>query len=110
MAEATSTIVTARADMATDHQLSKVAVVLMAPVKIVFVRALRVYLQTLIGLLGAFGLGAASEVGVTMTAGTFAHTLLACASLALAPAIMSVLQNTVELLAQVDARLPKVRA
>ena len=109
MADVVSTIVTARSDM-TDHQLSKVAVVLMAPLKIIAVRASRVYLQTLIGLLGAFGLGVASEVGVTMTAGTFWHTLVACGSLALAPAVMSILQNTVELLAQVDAKLPQMRA
>ena len=107
---ATSTIVTARADTLTDHHLAAVVIVVMAPLKIIAVRALRVYLQTLIGLLGAFGIGVASEVGVTMTAGNFWHTLVACGSLALAPAIMSILQNTLELLAKVDATLPQVRA
>lgn len=110
MAEETRTVVTERAEMVTDKQASNVAVVLMLPIRIVLVRAARVYLQTLIGLLGAFGLGVATDVGVTMTAGTFGHTLMACGSLALAPAVMSVLQNTVELLAQVDAKSPQWRA
>jgi hypothetical protein len=110
MPEETKTIVTERSGMVTDHQAASVAVVLMTPVRIIGVRAARVYLQTLIGLLGAFGLGVATDVGVTMTAGTFWHTLVACGSLALAPAIMSILQNTVELLAQVDASSPQWRA
>lgn len=110
MPEETKTVVTERAEMVTDKQASAVSVVLMLPIRIVLVRAARVYLQTLIGLLGAFGLGVATDVGVTMTAGNFWHTLIACGSLALAPAVMSVLQNTVELLAQVDAKSPQWRA
>jgi hypothetical protein len=110
MAEVTSTVVTARADMETDHQLSKVVVVLMTPLRIIATRAARVYLQTLLGLLSAFGLGAAADVGVHMAPGTFWDTLVACAGLSLAPAIMSILQNTLELLARVDTNLPQMRA
>jgi hypothetical protein len=110
MAEVTSTIVTARADMETDHQLSKVVVVLMTPLRIIATRALRVYLQTLIGLLSAFGLGVAADVGVTMAPGTFWTTLVACMGLSIAPAVMSILQNTLELLAKADATMPQLRA
>ena len=107
---APATVVTARADTVTDHQLSQVVIVLMTPLRIIATRAARVYLQTLIGLLSAFGLGVASEVGVTMAADTFWHTLLACMGLAIAPAVMSILQNTLELLAKADATMPQLRA
>jgi len=107
---APATVITARADVSTDHQLSKVVIVLMPPLRIIAVRASRVYLQTLLGLLGAFGLGAAADLGVTMAPGTFWHTLMTCAGLALAPAVMSILQNTAELLARVDTNLPQMRA
>jgi hypothetical protein len=110
MADETKTVVTERAEMVTVKQASNVAVILMTPLRIVATRAARVYLQTLVGLLSAFGLGAAADVGVTMAPGTFWHTFAACAGLSLAPTVMSILQNTLELLAKADATMPQLRA
>jgi hypothetical protein len=106
----TQTVVTERTDMVTVHQTSQVVVVLMTPVMIVLVRALRVYVQTLTGLLGVLGSGVAATVGVSMTAGGFFHILLASASIAVAPAVMSILLNTGELLTKWDASHPMLRA
>lgn len=106
----TSTVVTERVGMVTDRQVDSVAIVLMTPVKIVVVRALRVYLQTLVGLLTALGSGVAASVGVTLTAGDFWHLLAACSSIAVAPAVISAITNTVELLARWDASHPELRA
>jgi hypothetical protein len=110
MAEETKTVVTERADMVTEKQADNVIVVLMSPIKIVVVRAFRVYVQTLAGLLTAAGTGATAAVGITMPAGDFYRLFVACASIALAPAIMSVLLNTSELLAKWDATHPMLRA
>jgi hypothetical protein len=110
MAEDTTTVVTERSGMVTEHQMSQVLIVLMTPVKIVLVRAFRVYLQTLVGLIGALGTGVAATVGVTMTAGGFFHLLLACSGIAVAPAVMSILMNSTELLTKWDASHPELRA
>ena len=109
MAE-TTTIVTERTGMVTDKQVGRVGIILMTPIRIVFVRAARVYLQTLTGLLGALGSGAAATVGVTLTAGGFFHLFLACASIAVAPAVMCVLLNSSELLGKLDASHQELRA
>jgi hypothetical protein len=106
----TKTVVTERTDMTTDKQANSVTVVLMTPLKIIAVRATRVYLQTLVGLLGAFGSGAAAMVGVNITAGDFFHTVVVCAGLSVMPAAMSVLQNTLELFKKLDASYPELRA
>jgi hypothetical protein len=105
----TLTVVTERTGMVTDHQAAGVSVVLMAPWQIILVRALRVYLQTLVGLLTALGTGAAATVGVSLSVGDFWHLLLASASIAVAPSVMSVLLNTIELLAKIDATNPQLR-
>jgi hypothetical protein len=110
MAEETKTLVTERSEMVTERQLNSVTVVSMPPWKIVLVRAIRVYLQTLVGLLGALSSGAAATVGVTLTAGGFYHLFVACASIAVAPAVMSILLNSAELLAKLDASNPALRA
>jgi len=110
MADETKTVVTERPEMTTDKELNSVTVISMPPWKIAGVRALRVYIQTLVGLLIATGTGAAAAVGVTMSAGDFAHTLLVCGSIAVAPAAISLLQNIAELLAKLDATNPGLRA
>jgi hypothetical protein len=110
MPDETKTVVTKRADMVTDKQAENVIVVLVSPVKIVVVRALRVYVQTLAGLLTAATTGVTAAVGVTMPAGDFFKLFVACASIALAPAVMSILLNTGELLAKWDATHPMLRA
>jgi hypothetical protein len=110
VAEETKTVVTERAEMKTDRQLDSVTVVSMPPWKITLVRAVRVYLQTLLALLTVAGSGAASAIGVTLTAPDFWHVLLACASIAVAPAAISLIQNSIELLAKLDATNPSLRA
>jgi hypothetical protein len=110
MAEETKSVVTERVGMVTEHQMNRVIVVLMTPIKIVVVRAFRVYLQTRVGLLTALGSGVAATVGVTLTAGDFWHLLAACSSISIAPAIISAITNTVELLAKWDASHPELRA
>jgi hypothetical protein len=109
MANEPLTVVTAR-DSATDARLKKTIMVLMAPWKIVAVRAARVYLQSLVGLLTTFLSGAAHAAGVSTTAGDFYGMFLTCASLAVAPAVMSALTNTVELLNKWDETSPQLRA
>jgi hypothetical protein len=111
MPEETKTIVTERVGMTTDHQLSKVILVAMTPIKIVFIRATRVYLQSLVGLLGAFSIpDVASAVGVTLKFNDFWHMLIASSSLAAVPALMSALTNTLELFKKWDSKYPELRA
>ena len=114
MPDETKTVVTERAEMVTSKQTNSVVVVLMRPVMIVLVRALRVYVQSLTGLLTATGTGIATSVsasiGVTMIFPDFYHALLASALTATIPAIMSILMNTGELLAKWDASHPMLRA
>lgn len=107
----TSTVVTERVNMTTVKQTDKVQVVLMPPWKIVAIRSARVYLMSLIGLLGAAGIGVTADVGVTMhTAVTMLQVTGACVVLALGPTIISAAWNTIELLKKWDASFPELRA
>ncbi len=87
-----------------------VEVRLVQPLTIIGVRALRVFLQTLLGLLLAAG--AAGAVGATnvIPASDFLHLFAKCAGLSLAPAIVAILQNLVELLGKVDQKYPSLTA
>jgi hypothetical protein len=78
----------------------------LTPVYIVSIRTVRVYLQTLSGLLLAAGLGAASTV---LPPGDFGHLLKVSAGLSIAPAAMCALQNFIELLAKLDQSNPQLR-
>ncbi len=109
MADEPLTVVTARAGT-TDAQLGKTIMVLMAPWKIVLVRACRVYLQSLVGLMTTFLSGAAHAAGVQMSATDFWGTLVTCAGLAIAPAGMSALTNILELFNRWDETAPQLRA
>jgi hypothetical protein len=107
----TTTVVTERKDMVTEHQMSKVLVVTMTPVKIVMVRAARVYLMSLSGLMTAAGIGVTAEVGVTMHAAvTMLQAFGACVALAFFPALASAVWNAVELFNKWDASHPELRA
>jgi hypothetical protein len=66
----------------------------MRSLSIIAIRALRTYIQTLVGLLSAAGMGA--DGGVLPA--DFMSCLLLSAQLALAPAVMSILHNVAELL------------
>jgi hypothetical protein len=110
MPEDTKTVVTERPAMVTEKQLNSVTVISMPPWKIVLVRCCRVYLQSLVGFLLATGTGLTSAVGLTMPVQDFGQLLLTCASLAVAPAAISLIQNLIELLAKLDATNPELRA
>lgn len=90
----------------TPGSLPNVIIKALNPVWIVLVRALRVYLQTLVGLLSA---GATGMAGSVLPAGDFLHMIKVCAGLSLASAIMCALQNTLELLGNIDKHAPELR-
>lgn len=83
-----------------------VTVIAMAPWRMVGIRALRVYLQTVIGLLTAGGVGL--DQGILPN--EFSDLILTAVKLALAPAVMSALTNTAELLTKLDVTHPQLRA
>lgn len=76
----------------------------------VLIRVARTYLQSLVGFILAAGSGAADAVGVNMPANDFVGLLYACASLSVAPAVISLLQNGIEILSRLDTSSPKLRA
>ncbi len=88
---------------------SDVIVVTMPAWERVAVRTGRVYLQSLVGFLIAGGTGAAAAVGVNLPVGDFGKLMLASASLAVAPAVISLIQNTIELLGKLDTSNPQLR-
>ena len=74
------------------------------------IRGSRVYLQSLVGFLLAAGTGAAAAVGVNLPVGDFGKLLLSAGSMAVAPAVISLLQNSIEILSKLDSSNPQVRA
>lgn len=87
-----------------------VAVIQLPWWQMIGVRALRVYLQSLLGFLTAATTGLAQQFGVQTPVGDFGHLFLSCAGLALAPAAFSLLQNSIELLTKLDTSKPQLRA
>ena len=73
---------------------------------LVGVRCTRVYVQTLLGLLSAGGLGAMPG----WMPGDLWVNVQQAALLSLAPVVFTFLQNTLELLARLDERNPRWRA
>ena len=74
------------------------------------IRGSRVYLQSLVGFLLAAGTGAAAAVGVNLAVGDFAKLLLTAGSMAVAPAAISLIQNSIEMLTKLDSSNPQLRA
>jgi hypothetical protein len=74
------------------------------------VRVLRTYLQSLVGFVLAVGSGAAGGVGINIQVGDFGDLMLKSAGLAVAPAMMSLLQNAIEILTSLDQSHPQARA
>jgi len=70
----------------------------------------RSYLQSLVGLLTVTGSPLGAAVGLTLEAPDFVTWFVKCASIALAPAVISLIQNTLELLNKLDASHPELRA
>ena len=80
---------------------SSVIIQVVKPLVIISVRALRVFLQTLLGLLGA------DQVNPQLlNASDFTHVLIKCASGAVAAAVICVIHNAIELLGKVDQSHP----
>jgi hypothetical protein len=107
------TVVTERAGVepaaAAASEVGAVTVVTMPAWQIAGVRTVRVYLQSLLGFLTAAGTGYATAIGVVMPVGDFGHLFVVSASLAVAPAAFTLLQNVIELLAKIDASNPTLR-
>lgn len=77
-----------------------------APIKLVLVRVVRTYLQSLLGLLTAgMAGGAAGMIPFT----DFQDLLVKSASLAIAPAVVSAIQNILEILTKLDETKPELR-
>ena len=74
------------------------------------IRGARVYLQSLVGFLLAAGTGAAAAVGVNLPVGDFGKLLLSAGSMAVAPAFISLIQNSIEMLTKLDSSSPQLRA
>jgi hypothetical protein len=83
--------------MAIGH--SNVVIQIVRPLTIITVRALRVFLQTLLATLTA------AVTGV-LPAQDFFHLLISCASISVASAVFCVIQNVIELLAKFDQSHP----
>jgi hypothetical protein len=71
------------------------------PLLMILVRAGRVFLQTLLGLLSA-GMVAPKA----LPAADFLHLLVLCSGLSLASAVICVIQNGIELLGKIDQKFP----
>jgi hypothetical protein len=104
------TLVTQRSDMLTDAQISAVQIVTVPWWKIILIRASRSYLQSLVGLLTVTGTPLGAAVGFTLEAPDFMTWLVKCASIALAPGVIALLMNALELLNKLDASHPELRA
>ena len=87
--------------LVTPAGLPNIEVRVVRPIKIILVRAVRVFLQTLLGLVTA-GLTKPSMLG----AKDFFHLLIMCARLSLAPAVVCIIQNIIELMAEFDQTHP----
>lgn len=87
-------------------------VTVMTPLAQVAVRGLRTYVQGIVGFLGMLTVGrpVAESLGVVLPPGDFFQILQTAAGLAVAPTVISLLQNTAELLGRLDNLLPKARA
>lgn len=73
----------------------------------VLVRGLRTYLQSFLGFLGATAIGAVPTDPVDPPA--LWQKIVLAAGLALAPTLVSVVQNLIELTARLDAQHPELR-
>jgi hypothetical protein len=80
----------------------------MTKLRQIAVRTVRTYLQSLVGFLLVTGTGVSEAVGINIPATDFAQLLLNSAGLSLAPAVIALLQNLIELMSDLDN--PKTRA
>lgn len=104
----TAVVVSASADkmgqvLTTPYGQPDVVIKVITPIVAILVRAAKAYMQTLVGLLAAGGLGLATD---TLPAGDFLHTLKVCAGLSVASGVMSLLTNVSVLLTALGDRFP----
>lgn len=117
MSEPAKVVVTERPDLPTDtvaHTpagMSDLCVVVMRPIGIILVRALRTGLQAFLGALGVGAAGpsipGASDV---LPPGAFGEKLLAAAWVGVVAALITAIWNAGELLAKLDTTRPELRA
>lgn len=98
--------------LATPGGLPDIVVQTMRPLAQVAVRALRTYVQGVVGflLLNLAASPVMAGLGVVVPPADFLAALKVAAGLALAPAAIAVLMNAGELLARLDESWPKARA
>lgn len=96
----------------TPSGLPDVLIKTMTPIAQVLVRAARTFLQSLVGFLFVVVAARplAENLGVMIPAPDFLDALKIAAGFAVAPTVISFLQNLIELLARVDESFPKARA
>lgn len=110
-----TTIVTKRDDgisrstlAMTPSAVPDVIVKALSPVRIVITRVARVYIQVLVGMLTVVMSGVAADALVTPV--DFVGKLKLAAGFAIAPAVVTLLQNALELLTKLDESRPELRA
>lgn len=97
-----------KAIIQTPSGAADVQIVTMSWWKQSIIRTARTYMQGLVGFLVAGGTGAADAMGINMPVHDFVGLFVASASLAVAPAVITLLQNAVEILTRLDN--PQIRA
>lgn len=114
MADPIATVVIAReGGVVPEHLATRgehvpdIIVWVMSPIAVVLVRALRVYLQTIASLL-TVGVASNAIPALVPLASVITNWKVA-ASFAAGPAFYCALQNTIELLARLDEKLPQLR-
>lgn len=90
----------------TPHGQPDIVVTVITPLMAILIRAAKAYVQTLVGLLAAGGLGIASSM---LPAGDFMHTLKVCAGLSVASGVMSLLTNVSLLLTALGDKFPVLK-
>lgn len=110
------TVVTARAEGFTRNVTATTApastpnvlIKALSPLRIIVTRVARVYVQALVGMLGLVMTGIASDSIIAPN--DFGGKLWLAMGFALAPAVMTLLQNTAEILTKLDETKPELRA
>lgn len=110
------TIVVKRSDVDVEHTIETAEGqpnIIIQPVSalyMVLTRTARVYVQSLIGALpiAITGAGLPDDIKALMPT-DFVHQLELAAALAFAPAVVTFLQNVLEILVRLDERFPKLR-
>lgn len=87
---------------------TEVTVTTMPWYKMAAIRAARVYLQALVGFLVVGGTGIGEAAGIPIY--QFGGNLATAATLAVAPSVVSLLQNILEFLTKLDVTNPALRA